>query len=143
MEKEVGKLPKPNNNVHKASDQQPNRPQIPTSDLIEINAPVFPESVADGTIATWHVKIEERVSKDQIICQIETDKVVLEVVAPCDGMIYAIIKDEGDTVLSNEAIAILASSDTLKTKSSSTQTLTNNRPKTLGALLKAQQSKAQ
>jgi hypothetical protein len=46
-------------------------------------------------------------------------------------MIYAIIKDEGDTVLSNEAIAILASSDTLKTKSSSTQTLTNNRPKLL------------
>ena len=143
LEKEVGKLPKPNNNVHKASHQQSTRSQTPTGDLIEINAPVFPESVADGTIATWHVEINEKITKDQTICQIETDKVVLEVVAPCDGMIYAIIKDEGDTVLSNEAIAILASSDTLKTKSSSTQTLTNNRPKTLGALLKAQQSKAQ
>lgn len=118
LEKEVGKLPKPNNNVHKTSDQQSTRSQTPTGDLIEINAPVFPKSVADGTIATWHVEIEERVSKDQIICQIETDKVVLEVVAPCDGMIYAIMKDEGDTVLSNEAIAVLASTDNLKTKSS-------------------------
>lgn len=136
LEKEVGKLPKPNNDIHKVFDQQSTRSQTPAGDLIEINAPVFPESVADGTIATWHVEIEERVSKDQVICDIETDKVVLEVVAPCDGMIYAIIKDEGDTVLSNEAIAVLASTDALKTKSN--QTSTNNGPKTLGDLLKAQ-----
>ena len=71
----------------------------------EIKAPVFPESVADGTIATWHKQPGEAVSRDEVICDIETDKVVLEVVAPADGTISAIIKNEGDTVLSAEVIA--------------------------------------
>ena len=71
----------------------------------EIKAPVFPESVADGTIATWHKQPGEAVSRDEVICDIETDKVVLEVVAPADGSISAIIKNEGDTVLSSEVIA--------------------------------------
>ena len=71
----------------------------------EIKAPVFPESVADGTIATWHKQPGEAVSRDEVICDIETDKVVLEVVAPADGTIVAIIKNEGDTVLSDEVIA--------------------------------------
>jgi 2-oxoglutarate dehydrogenase E2 component (dihydrolipoamide succinyltransferase) len=71
----------------------------------EIKAPVFPESVADGTIATWHKQPGEAVSRDEVICDIETDKVVLEVVAPADGTIAAIIKNEGDTVLSDEVIA--------------------------------------
>ncbi|WP_291356269.1 2-oxoglutarate dehydrogenase complex dihydrolipoyllysine-residue succinyltransferase [Acinetobacter sp. UBA3106] len=71
----------------------------------EIKAPVFPESVADGTIATWHKQPGEAVSRDEVICDIETDKVVLEVVAPADGTIASIIKNEGDTVLSNEVIA--------------------------------------
>ncbi|GAA5587843.1 dihydrolipoyllysine-residue succinyltransferase component of 2-oxoglutarate dehydrogenase complex [Acinetobacter calcoaceticus] len=71
----------------------------------EIKAPVFPESVADGTIATWHKKVGEPVSRDEVICDIETDKVVLEVVAPADGSLVAIIKGEGDTVLSDEVIA--------------------------------------
>lgn len=71
----------------------------------EIKAPVFPESVADGTIATWHKKVGEAVSRDEVICDIETDKVVLEVVAPADGSLIAIVKNEGDTVLSAEVIA--------------------------------------
>ncbi|MHA3060949.1 2-oxoglutarate dehydrogenase complex dihydrolipoyllysine-residue succinyltransferase [Acinetobacter sp. ANC 4636] len=71
----------------------------------EIKAPVFPESVADGTIATWHKKVGEPVSRDEVICDIETDKVVLEVVAPADGSLVAIVKGEGDTVLSSEVIA--------------------------------------
>ena len=71
----------------------------------EIKAPVFPESVADGTIATWHKQPGEAVSRDEVICDIETDKVVLEVVAPADGTIANIIKSEGDTVLSDEVIA--------------------------------------
>ena len=71
----------------------------------EIKAPVFPESVADGTIATWHKKVGEAVSRDEVICDIETDKVVLEVVAPADGSLIAIVKHEGDTVLSAEVIA--------------------------------------
>ncbi|MCQ3829362.1 2-oxoglutarate dehydrogenase complex dihydrolipoyllysine-residue succinyltransferase [Microbulbifer elongatus] len=72
---------------------------------IEIKAPTFPESVQDGTIATWHKQPGEAVSRDELIVDIETDKVVLEVVAPADGAISEIIKGEGDTVLSNEVIA--------------------------------------
>ena len=70
----------------------------------EIKAPVFPESVADGTIATWHKQPGEAVARDEVICDIETDKVVLEVVAPADGTIGSIVKGEGETVLSDEVI---------------------------------------
>ncbi len=72
---------------------------------IEIKAPQFPESVADGSIATWHKQVGEAVSRDELIVDIETDKVVLEVVAPADGSISEILKQEGDVVLSNELIA--------------------------------------
>ncbi|USD20517.1 2-oxoglutarate dehydrogenase complex dihydrolipoyllysine-residue succinyltransferase [Microbulbifer variabilis] len=72
---------------------------------IEIKAPTFPESVQDGTVATWHKQPGEAVSRDELIVDIETDKVVLEVVAPADGALTEIIKGEGDTVLSNEVIA--------------------------------------
>ena len=72
---------------------------------IEIKAPTFPESVADGTIATWHKKPGEAIKRDELIVDIETDKVVLEVVAPADGSIAEILKGEGDTVMSNEVIA--------------------------------------
>ncbi len=74
---------------------------------IEIKAPTFPESVADGTIATWHKKSGEAVARDELIVSIETDKVVLEVVAPTDGTLAEVFKDEGDTVLSGELIARL------------------------------------
>lgn len=70
----------------------------------EIKAPTFPESVADGTIATWHKQPGEAVSRDDLLVDIETDKVVLEVVAPDDGVIEAILKQEGDIVLSGEVI---------------------------------------
>jgi 2-oxoglutarate dehydrogenase E2 component (dihydrolipoamide succinyltransferase) len=73
---------------------------------IEIKAPVFPESVADGTVATWHKKPGEAVKRDELIVDIETDKVVLEVVAPEDGVISKIMKNEGDTVLSQETLGL-------------------------------------
>lgn len=73
---------------------------------IEIKAPTFPESVQDGIIATWHKQPGEAVSRDELIVDIETDKVVLEVVAPADGVMGDIIKGEGETVLSNEVIGI-------------------------------------
>ncbi|HKK55358.1 2-oxoglutarate dehydrogenase complex dihydrolipoyllysine-residue succinyltransferase [Marinobacter sp.] len=71
---------------------------------IEIKAPVFPESVAEGTIATWHKQPGEACSRDELIVDIETDKVVLEVVAPADGAIEEVMKAEGDTVESGEVI---------------------------------------
>ncbi|WP_372986360.1 2-oxoglutarate dehydrogenase complex dihydrolipoyllysine-residue succinyltransferase [Marinobacter sp.] len=70
----------------------------------EIKAPVFPESVAEGTVATWHKQPGEACSRDELIVDIETDKVVLEVVAPADGVIEEIVKNEGDTVESGEVI---------------------------------------
>ncbi|SFM24844.1 2-oxoglutarate dehydrogenase complex dihydrolipoyllysine-residue succinyltransferase [Marinobacter zhejiangensis] len=71
---------------------------------IDIKAPVFPESVAEGTVATWHKQPGEACSRDELIVDIETDKVVIEVVAPADGVIEEIIKGEGDTVESGELI---------------------------------------
>ena len=73
---------------------------------IEIRVPTFPESVADGTVATWHKHAGEQVERDELIVDIETDKVVLEIVAPANGLLAEIIKQEGDTVLSEEVIAI-------------------------------------
>ena len=72
----------------------------------EIKAPQFPESVADGTVATWHKAVGEAVSRDELLVDIETDKVVLEVVAPADGVLTAIHKDVGETVLSEEVLGI-------------------------------------
>ncbi|NSX22769.1 2-oxoglutarate dehydrogenase complex dihydrolipoyllysine-residue succinyltransferase [Pseudomonas putida] len=71
---------------------------------IEIKAPTFPESVADGTVATWHKKPGEAVKRDELIVDIETDKVVLEVLATADGVMGDIVKGEGDTVLSDEVL---------------------------------------
>ena len=71
---------------------------------IEIKAPTFPESVADGTIANWLKKEGENVNQDEVIAEIETDKVVLEVLAQSDGVISKILKSEGETVSSSEII---------------------------------------
>ena len=71
---------------------------------IKIKAPTFPESVADGTIANWVKKEGDNVSQDDVIAEIETDKVVLEVIAQSDGIISKIIKDEGEIVQSAEII---------------------------------------
>ncbi|GLP94866.1 2-oxoglutarate dehydrogenase complex dihydrolipoyllysine-residue succinyltransferase [Paraferrimonas sedimenticola] len=72
---------------------------------IEIKVPVLPESVADATIATWHVQPGQAVSRDDILVDIETDKVVLEVPAPEDGQMGEILFPEGETVLGEQVIA--------------------------------------
>lgn len=79
---------------------------------IEIKAPTFPESVADGTVATWHKKPGDAVKRDELIVDIETDKVVIEVLAEADGVLAQIIKNEGDTVLSNELLGTLSEGGT-------------------------------
>ena len=71
---------------------------------IEIKSPTFPESVADGTVANWLKKEGESVNQDDVIAEIETDKVVLEVLAQSDGVITKIIKSEGEIVSSAEVI---------------------------------------
>jgi 2-oxoglutarate dehydrogenase E2 component (dihydrolipoamide succinyltransferase) len=72
---------------------------------IEIKAPTFPESVQEGSIATWHKQPGESVTRDELLVDIETDKVVLEVVAPADGTLQEVLKAEGEVVQSNEVIA--------------------------------------
>ncbi|MDE1461180.1 2-oxoglutarate dehydrogenase complex dihydrolipoyllysine-residue succinyltransferase [Spartinivicinus poritis] len=72
----------------------------------EIKAPTFPESVADGTVATWHKKVGEACSRDELLVDIETDKVVLEVVAPADGVLKEIVAAEGDVVESEAIIGV-------------------------------------
>jgi len=73
--------------------------------MIKIKAPEFPESIADGEIAAWHVEVGEGVVRDQVLVDIETDKVVLEVVAPVDGALSKILKEVGATVLAEEVLA--------------------------------------
>lgn len=84
---------------------------------IDIKVPQLPESVADATVATWHVKPGDKVSRDQNLVDIETDKVVLEVVAPEDGVIGEIIAEEGATVGADEVIGKLEKGDGASAKS--------------------------
>lgn len=72
---------------------------------MDIKAPTFPESIADGSVAEWHHQVGDFVAKDDLLVDIETDKVVIEVYAPTDGVLSAILKGEGETVLSEEVIA--------------------------------------
>ncbi|MDF2178193.1 2-oxoglutarate dehydrogenase complex dihydrolipoyllysine-residue succinyltransferase [Aliiglaciecola sp. CAU 1673] len=92
------------------SDDAEDKPSKSSSDsskgeTVEIKVPVLPESVADATVATWHVKPGEQVSRDQNLVDIETDKVVLEVVAPADGALEEILAEEGATVSAEQVIA--------------------------------------
>jgi 2-oxoglutarate dehydrogenase E2 component (dihydrolipoamide succinyltransferase) len=102
----------------------------------EIKSPTFPESVADGTIANWVKKEGEAVSQDEVIAEIETDKVVLEVLAPSDGKISKIHKNEGDTVLSAELIGEFISGDSQELK---TQTVEKEKPKETATDLESSQ----
>ncbi|MDH5435358.1 MAG: 2-oxo acid dehydrogenase subunit E2, partial [Gammaproteobacteria bacterium] len=74
---------------------------------IEIKVPGFPESVADGTIGVWHKKPGDAVKRDDVLVEIETDKVVFEVPAPKDGVLSDIVEYEGATVLAQQVIAHL------------------------------------
>lgn len=71
---------------------------------VEIKVPVLPESVKDATIAAWHKKTGDAVTRDEPLVDIETDKVVLEVVAPTDGVLREIVKEKGAMVVSAERI---------------------------------------
>ena len=78
---------------------------------IEIKAPTLPESVPDGTVATWYKNVGDTVARDELLVDIETDKVVIEVVSPTDGTLKEILKDAGETIVSNQAIASVVEND--------------------------------
>ena len=96
---------------------------------IKIKSPTFPESVADGTVANWLKKEGETVNQDEVIAEIETDKVVLEVLAQSDGVITKIIKPEGDIVSSAEVIGEFSESSNSSLAQSNTKekTVKNNK----------------
>lgn len=74
---------------------------------VEVKVPMLPESVADATISTWHKKAGDLVSRDENLVDLETDKVMLEVPSPVDGILREIIKKSGDVVQANELVAII------------------------------------
>lgn len=74
---------------------------------IEVKVPLLPESITDATVSTWHKKAGDKVSRDENIVDLETDKVMLEVPAPIDGIIKEIVKGTGSTVHAQEVIAII------------------------------------
>src|SRR5512142_2110758 len=74
---------------------------------IEVKVPVLPESVSDATIATWHKKAGDAVKRDENLVDLETDKVVLEVPAPADGVLKEIKQDTGATVTSQQLLAVI------------------------------------
>lgn len=86
--------------------------------VTEIKSPTYPESVADGTISNWVKKEGQEVKQDELIAEIETDKIVLEVLSPINGKIQKIIKDEGEIVNSGELIAQIEESSVIEKKES-------------------------
>ncbi len=75
--------------------------------MADIKVPVFSESVSEGTLLTWHKQPGEAVKRGDVLAEIETDKVVLEVTAQADGVLQSIAKNEGDTVLSEEVLGVM------------------------------------
>ncbi|MFQ5760012.1 MAG: 2-oxoglutarate dehydrogenase complex dihydrolipoyllysine-residue succinyltransferase [Acidiferrobacterales bacterium] len=74
---------------------------------VEVKSPTLPESVAEATLLSWHKQAGESVARDENLVDIETEKVVLEVPAPQDGVLQEVLKRDGETVGSDEAIAII------------------------------------
>jgi 2-oxoglutarate dehydrogenase E2 component (dihydrolipoamide succinyltransferase) len=75
--------------------------------LVEIKVPVLPESVTEGTLGTWHKKVGEPVKQDELVVELETDKVVLEIVATATGVLKSIAHEEGDTVTNEMVLAVI------------------------------------
>ncbi|HEY5308822.1 MAG TPA: biotin/lipoyl-containing protein, partial [Casimicrobiaceae bacterium] len=76
---------------------------------IEVKVPQLPESVAEATLVSWHKKPGDAVKRDENLIDVETDKVVLELPSPGDGVLVELVKPDGSTVTSNEIIAVIDS----------------------------------
>jgi 2-oxoglutarate dehydrogenase E2 component (dihydrolipoamide succinyltransferase) len=98
--------------------------------LIEVKVPALSESVSDGTLVSWHKKAGEFVKRNENLVDLETDKVVLEIVAPKDGVLKEITKGDGVLVMSDEVIATIDDSDTGNTSNSRTKPAKSTRKST-------------
>ena len=101
---------------------------------IEIKAPLLPESVPDGTILTWYKSVGDTVKMDELLADIETDKVVIEVASPIDGTLTEILKDSGDIIVSNEAIARIEQSSSIGNSETATTELAATPAATTGKI---------
>ena len=95
---------------------------------IEIKAPAFPESVADGEVAVWHKAEGDAVARDELLVEIETDKVVMEVVAPESGVLTSIVAIEGETIESEALLAVLEAGEVAQPVNSSEPSSQNDAP---------------
>ncbi|MGB5606984.1 MAG: biotin/lipoyl-containing protein, partial [Gammaproteobacteria bacterium] len=75
---------------------------------IEVKVPVLPESVTDGVVVAWHKQPGDAIRRDEALVDIETDKVVLEIPAPDDGVLEKILFNNGDTVTSAEVLGLIS-----------------------------------
>ncbi|NWN83125.1 MAG: 2-oxoglutarate dehydrogenase complex dihydrolipoyllysine-residue succinyltransferase [Halomonas sp.] len=92
----------------KKSDAKAEQPAAGGGEKHEVKAPTFPESIQEGTVASWNKQVGEAVKRDEVLAEIETDKVVLEVVAPADGALAEIKAEEGSQVESEAVLAVFA-----------------------------------
>jgi 2-oxoglutarate dehydrogenase E2 component (dihydrolipoamide succinyltransferase) len=112
-------------------DTQHSQSQADTR-VVEIRVPKLPESIADATLVAWHKKPGEAVRRDDNLVDIETDKVVLEVPAPVDGVLQGIEKHDGDTVVSEELIATLSPGAAAQTAAAPAKPAAKPEPETAG-----------
>ncbi|SDK79426.1 2-oxoglutarate dehydrogenase E2 component [Modicisalibacter muralis] len=97
----------PEKQAEKKTEKKAEKPAA-SGKAYDVKAPSFPESVQEGTVATWHKQVGEAVKRDEVLADIETDKVVLEVVAPVDGALSEIKVEEGEQVESEAVLAIFS-----------------------------------
>ncbi|AKP72965.1 Dihydrolipoyllysine-residue succinyltransferase component of 2-oxoglutarate dehydrogenase complex [Piscirickettsia salmonis] len=109
---------------------------------VEIKTPVFPESVTDGTIVAWHKQPGEAVEQEETIVEIETDKVVLEVPAPADGVLEAIAANEGDTVVAEQLLGTIKEGAVAKEQSAVAAPATESQPQPAAQVAPAAKSTA-
>jgi len=100
----------------------------------EVKVPMLPESIADATIATWHKKVGDSVSRDENLMDLETDKVMLEVPSPIDGILKEIIKKSGDVVQANEVVAVIEAQGATKKQDTASKDTANATSKEASAV---------
>lgn len=89
---------------------------------IEVKVPVLPESVADATVSSWHKQVGDSVKRDEVLVELETDKVMLEVPAPADGVLESISEQAGAIVTSDAVLATIGAAGSVPSSSSDQET---------------------
>jgi 2-oxoglutarate dehydrogenase E2 component (dihydrolipoamide succinyltransferase) len=108
---------------------------------IEVKVPALPESVADAVVLSWHKKVGDTIKRDEALVDIETDKIVLEVPAPADGVLDEIIEAQGETVMADQLLAKMISGEARESKQQTSVAETAKQPSTDGEIIIAPAAK--